>query len=68
MLAEFKLTRNKDVKGDVEFYVSDIPGKFDEVGTRFLGQPVINAQRVDFDQFLMKQGDKLYKSLNFSGR
>jgi glutamate racemase len=65
MLAEFNLTRNKDDKGRVEFYVSDIPGKFDEVGTRFLGQPVINAQRIDFDQFLMKQGDKLYKPLNF---
>ena len=66
MLKDLNLTRNKETKGQVEFYVSDIPGKFDEVGTRFLGQPVINAKRVDFDQFLMKQGDKLYKALNFS--
>ena len=66
MLKDLNLKRNKETKGQVEFYVSDIPGKFDEVGTRFLGQPVINAKRVDFDQFLMKQGDKLYKALNFS--
>jgi len=66
MLKDLNLTRNKETQGQVEFYVSDIPGKFDEVGTRFLGQPVINAKRVDFDQFLMKQGDKLYKALNFS--
>ncbi len=66
MLKDLNITRNKETKGQVEFYVSDIPGKFDEVGTRFLGQPVINAKRVDFDQFLMKQGDKLNKALNFS--
>jgi glutamate racemase len=65
MLVQYSLKRNKAEKGKVEFYVSDIPGKFDEVGTRFLGQPVINAQRVDFDQFLMKQGDKIYEPLNF---
>lgn len=66
MLKDLNITRNKETKGQVEFYVSDIPGKFDEVGTRFLGQPVINAKRVDFDQFLMQHGDKLYKALNFS--
>ncbi len=65
MLKDLNITRNIERKGNVEFYVSDIPGKFDEVGTRFLGQPVINAKRVDFDKFLMQQGDKLYKALNF---
>jgi glutamate racemase len=45
-------------------YVSDIPDKFDEVGTRFLGKPLVNAERVDFDAFLMEQGEKIYKSLN----
>jgi len=65
MLQDLNISRNKDTKGQVEFYVSDIPGKFDEIGTRFLGQPVVNANRVDFDQFLMKQGDKLYQALNF---
>ncbi len=66
MLAGLNLTRNIKSRGQVEFYVSDIPGKFDEVGTRFLGQPVINANRVDFDKFLMQQGDKIYNALNFS--
>lgn len=65
MLLDLNINRNKDTIGQVEFYVSDIPGKFDEIGTRFLGQPVVNANRVDFDQFLMKQGDKIYKALNF---
>lgn len=66
MLKENNITRNNSAKGQIEFFVSDIPGKFDEVGTRFLGQPVINAKRVDFDQFLMKEGDKIYKPLNFT--
>jgi glutamate racemase len=65
MLLDLNIVRNKANKGQVEFYVSDMPGKFDEIGTRFLGQPVVNANRVDFDQFLMKQGDKLYQALNF---
>jgi glutamate racemase len=65
MLLDLNIVRNKASKGQVEFYVSDMPGKFDEIGTRFLGQPVVNANRVDFDQFLMKQGDKLYQALNF---
>lgn len=65
MLKDLNIDRNKDTNGQVEFYVSDIPGKFDEIGTRFLGQPVVNANRVDFDQFLMKQGDKIYQALNF---
>jgi hypothetical protein len=65
MLQDLNIIRNKETVGQVEFYVSDIPGKFDEIGTRFLGQPVVNANRVDFDQFLMNQGDKLYQALNF---
>jgi glutamate racemase len=51
-------------RGHFECYVSDIPDKFDEVGTRFLGKPLVNAKRVDFDAFLMEQGEKVYKSLN----
>ena len=36
----------------------------DEVGTRFLGEPVINAERVDFDKFLIDKGEKIYTPLN----
>ena len=38
------------------FFVSDIPAKFEEVGSRFLGQPLTQVERVDFDQFLIQSG------------
>ena len=40
------------------FFVSDIPAKFEEVGSRFLGKPLTNVERVDFDQFLLRSGLK----------
>ena len=63
MLSELNMQRKLAEPGHVDFYVSDIPGKFDEVGTRFLGQPLVNAQRVDFDQFLINEGNKIYLPL-----
>ena len=39
-----------------QFYVSDIPAKFEEIGSRFLGKPLNNIQRVDFDRFLIESG------------
>jgi len=50
--------------GDFKCFVSDIPHKFDEVGTRFLGKPLVNARRVDFENFLMERGEKIYEPLN----
>lgn len=47
-------TRVKE-NGD-RFFVSDIPAKFEEVGSRFLGKPLHNVERVDFDQFLIHSG------------
>jgi len=44
--------------------VSDISEKFNDIGTRFIGHAVVNAQRVDFDNFLMEQGNKIYESMN----
>jgi glutamate racemase len=55
--------KNDTREGKFSFYVSDIPDKFDEVGTLFLGRPVVQATHVDFDNFLMEQGEKIYKSL-----
>ena len=40
--------------------------KFDEIGTLFLGKPVIKAEQVDFDKFLMEKGEKIYEPLNLS--
>ena len=57
------IDRRSENRGGVEFYVSDIPKKFDEVGTRFLGHPLVNAKRVDFDNFIISRGDELYTPL-----
>ena len=65
-----KLLENMDIDekshstGTFQCFVSDIPDKFDEVGTRFLGKPVVNAERVDFDSFLIEKGEKIYSPLN----
>ncbi|HGY55513.1 MAG TPA: glutamate racemase [Caldithrix abyssi] len=42
--------------GEDRFFVSDIPAKFEEIGSRFLGRPLTNVERVDFDQFLVQSG------------
>jgi glutamate racemase len=57
------IRRKPGARGEVQFYVSDIPKKFDEVGTRFLGHPLVNARRVDFDNFIISRGDKIYSPL-----
>jgi glutamate racemase len=57
------LNKNDPSAGEFNFYVSDIPDKFDEVGTLFLGRPVVQATHVDFDNFLMEQGEKIYEPL-----
>lgn len=46
-----------------QFFVSDIPYRFNEIGTLFLGKPVVKAEQVDFDSFLMQIGDKIYSPL-----
>jgi glutamate racemase len=52
---------NED-KGQLKVYVSDIPGKFSEIGTRFLGEPVVDAERVDFEKYLIEQGSEIFKN------
>ncbi len=39
---------------DDYFFVSDIPQKFAEIGSRFLGEKLSSVQRVDFEQFLVQ--------------
>ena len=67
MLENTDIESNNKSEGSFKCFVSDIPNKFDEVGTRFLGEPVINAERVDFDSFLIEKGEKIYSPLNLSG-
>jgi glutamate racemase len=66
MIENKELDAMKDSDGSFQCFVSDIPDKFDEVGTRFLGKPVVNAQRVDFDTFLIEKGEKIYAPLNLN--
>jgi len=63
-LEGYKKSAETGQVGDFRCFVSDIPHKFDEVGTRFLGKPLVNAERVDFESFLMENGEKIYESLN----
>jgi len=58
-----EIGRNSLERGEVQFYVSDIPKKFDEIGTRFLGHPLVNAKRVDFDNFLISRGGAIHAPL-----
>ncbi len=56
MLAEKKMLHQGKKQAEDRFFVSDIPAKFEEVGSRFLGKPLKNVERVDFDQFLIRSG------------
>jgi glutamate racemase len=40
-----------------QFYVSDIPDKFEEIGSLFLGEKLSFLERVDFDRFLISNKD-----------
>ena len=42
--------------GENKFYVSDIPAKFEEIGSRFLGHSIQNMKRINFEQFLIQSG------------
>jgi glutamate racemase len=66
MLENMDIGASENSEGTFRCFVSDIPNKFDEVGTRFLGEPVVNAERVDFDNFLMEKGEKIYTPLNLN--
>ncbi len=46
------------------FYVSDIPQKFAGVGARFLGEPLGNVERIDFERFLVEHNGEIERLLN----
>ncbi len=53
----------KKVEED-RFYVSDSPEQFRKTGSAFLGWPLTNVQRVDFDEFLIQHSSSpLLKNL-----
>jgi glutamate racemase len=50
-LAELDLLRGEaDRAGELKFYLSDIPWKFQEIGARFLGQPIHEVNTVGLDE------------------
>jgi glutamate racemase len=50
-LAELELLRDDDSReGKLEFYLSDIPWKFQEIGARFLGKPISEVRTVGLDE------------------
>ncbi|HES58928.1 MAG TPA: glutamate racemase [Caldithrix sp.] len=54
VLIENNLINRSDKPGPDKFFVSDIPMKFEEIGSRFLGKTLDNVERVDFERFLVK--------------
>ena len=54
ILIENNLLNQSDKIGPDKFFVSDIPMKFEEIGSRFLGKKLHNVERVDFERFLVK--------------
>jgi glutamate racemase len=54
VLIETNLLNQSDKIGPDKFFVSDIPMKFEEIGSRFLGKKLHNIERVDFERFLVK--------------
>jgi glutamate racemase len=50
-LAELELLRDDEPReGELNFYLSDIPWKFQEIGARFLGKPISNVNTVGLDE------------------
>ncbi|MCM2272928.1 MAG: glutamate racemase, partial [candidate division Zixibacteria bacterium] len=43
--------KHPDTHGEHKFYVSDVPEKFSQVATRFLGEVVDNITRVDISRY-----------------
>jgi glutamate racemase len=54
VLIETNLLNQSKKPGSDKFFVSDIPMKFEEIGSRFLGKELDNVERVDFERFLVK--------------
>jgi glutamate racemase len=63
-LLETNLLNESDKMGLDKFLVSDIPMKFEEIGSRFLGKKLENVERVDFERFLMQLGSDTFADIS----
>lgn len=63
-LIENNILNESEKIGVDKFFVSDIPMKFEEIGSRFLGKKLSNVERVDFDNFLMQLGSEAFSNIS----
>ncbi|NOX88904.1 MAG: glutamate racemase [Calditrichaeota bacterium] len=64
VLEEIKLVNRSSEKGKDLFFVSDSPEQFARIGSNFLGEALTNVERIDFDEFLIKNSSSpLLKNL-----
>ena len=56
-LSELNLVNATPKTEEDPYFVSDSARQFAEVGSRFLGRPLQNVQRIDFDDFLIKNSN-----------
>lgn len=56
LLIDLNLLNKAGRFAENRYYVSDIPAKFEEIGSRFLGQPLKNVERIEFEKFLIQSG------------
>ena len=52
LLVEMDLKNGSGKKGNSEFYVSDVPRKFQEVAERFLGRKISHIERIDLEELV----------------
>ncbi len=56
-LTHLHLLNNQTPKDEDLYFVSDSAEQFAQVGSRFLGRPLQNVRRIDFDEFLIKNSN-----------
>jgi len=52
ILTQKNLLRARSDRPNHRFYVSDLPQKFEEIAERFLGEPIVNVERVNLEDNL----------------
>ncbi|MCK6619136.1 MAG: glutamate racemase [Calditrichaceae bacterium] len=62
MLAENRLFAPPNTAVEHQFYLSDLPYKFQEIGERFLERSLPHVETVNFEEFIMDKGRKFWES------
>ena len=61
VLEENNLFASPQHQPEHQFYLSDLPYKFQEIAERFLERSIPHVQTVNFEEFLMKKGSEFLK-------